>query len=108
MVRKASISSVTTMLPISAENADHERPLTAIAASNGPISLVNPMLTRSTTRFIAPNRRDSEASCIAKMNSAHTAMTVDHEERMRNARSPGSEGHLKSTPVSTSAPHPLD
>jgi hypothetical protein len=34
---------VTTMLPISAEDADPERPLTAIAVSDGPNSRVRPI-----------------------------------------------------------------
>src|SRR5579864_7893693 len=54
MARRASISSVTTMLPISAENADPDRPLTAIAVSRGPSSRVNPIVTRSVTNSIAP------------------------------------------------------
>ncbi len=74
MVRRASISSATTMLPISAENADPERPLTAIAVSNGPNSRVKPMVTRSTTNCIAPKRRSSEAPCIARMKPAQMAM----------------------------------
>jgi len=49
MVRSASISSLTIMLPISAENADPERPLTAIAVSRGPNSRVQPMVNKSIT-----------------------------------------------------------
>ncbi len=49
MTRSASISSVTLMVPISAANAEPERPLTAIAVRRGPISRVNPTATRSIT-----------------------------------------------------------
>jgi hypothetical protein len=49
ITRRASISSVTFIVPISAENAEPERPLTAIAVSKGPSSRVKPTATRSMT-----------------------------------------------------------
>jgi hypothetical protein len=69
----ASISSVTVIVPISAAKAEPERPLTAIAVSSGPISRVKPTATRSTTKRKAPNRRSSDAPCMAKMNPEHIA-----------------------------------
>ena len=55
MVFKTLISSVMTMLPISAEKAEPERPLTVIAVISGPASLVMPMatswITSSSTQF---------------------------------------------------------
>ena len=49
IVFSASISLVTTMVPISAENADPVRPLTTMAVSRGPSSRVKPMATMSMT-----------------------------------------------------------
>ena len=71
MTLRASISSVTFMVPISAANADPDRPLTAIAVNSGPSSRVKPTATRSMTKCRAPNRRNSEAPCIARMNPLH-------------------------------------
>lgn len=76
IVRIASISSVTTMLPISAENAEPERPLTAIAVSSGPISRVKLIVTNWMTNCSAPKRRSSVAPCIARMNPEQTAMML--------------------------------
>ena len=74
MVRSASISLVTTMVPISAENADPDRPLTTMAVNSGPSSRVNPIATVSMTYCSAPNLRSSDPACIARMNPAHTDM----------------------------------
>ena len=59
IVRSASISSVTTIVPISAEIDDPERPITTIAAINGPNSRVMLVPTRLITTSMAPNLRNS-------------------------------------------------
>src|SRR4029450_8527972 len=70
IVRSASTSLVTTIVAISAENAEPERPLTTMAVTSGPSSRVNPTATMLTTNIRAPNRRSSAATCIATMNPA--------------------------------------
>src|SRR6267378_8168826 len=59
MTRRASISSVTLMLPISAANADPERPLTAMAVKSGPSSPAQaaPGKVVDLTAAVAPNPR---------------------------------------------------
>ncbi len=54
MVFSASSSSVTRMVPISAANAEPERPITTIAATKGPNSRVMEMATTEATNCIAP------------------------------------------------------
>ena len=74
MTRRESSSSVTFMVPISAANAEPDRPLTAIAVSSGPSSRVKPTATKSMTYCIAPKRRSSDAPCIARMNPVQIAI----------------------------------
>ena len=74
ITRSASISSVTTMVPISAEMADADRPLTLRAVMSGPSSLVKLIATKFTTNSTAPNLRSSEAPCSASMNPVHSAI----------------------------------
>ena len=73
MVRNASISSVTTMVPISAEIADPERPLTTMAVNSGPSSRVKAITTISTTSCMAPNWLSSEALWMARMDPPQAA-----------------------------------
>ena len=61
MARSASISSLSCITPISAANALPERPATMMAVSSTPISRSTAMVTRSTTKIVAPNF----ASCCA-------------------------------------------
>ena len=55
IVSSASISSVTFMVPISAANAEPDRPITTIAVIKGPNSRVIEMATAVATKSIAPN-----------------------------------------------------
>ncbi len=59
MVSSASISSLTFIVPISAANADPERPMTMIAVISGPSSRVIEMATALATNCIAPSLRNS-------------------------------------------------
>jgi hypothetical protein len=59
IVSKASISSLTFMVAISAANADPERPITTIAVTRGPSSRDMEMATAVETALIAPNLRSS-------------------------------------------------
>jgi hypothetical protein len=76
IVRSASISFVTTIVPISAENADPDRPLTTIAVISGPSFRVNPTAIMSMTNFSAPNRRNSAAVWIARINPAQAELIL--------------------------------
>jgi hypothetical protein len=49
MISSASISSVTFMVPISAANADPDRPMTTMAVIRGPSSRVIEMATAPAT-----------------------------------------------------------
>src|SRR5262245_16479907 len=71
IVRNASISLVATIVPISAENADPDRPLTTIAVTSGPNSRVNPMATILMTNWTAPNRRSSAAVWSERITPTH-------------------------------------
>jgi hypothetical protein len=59
MVSSASISSVTFIVPISAANADPDRPITTMAVIKGPSSRVIEIATALATKLIAPNFRNS-------------------------------------------------
>ena len=84
MVSSASISSVTFMVPISAANAEPERPITTMAVIKGPSSRVIETATAVATRFIAPNFRSSYAACKARINPIKNVIS----ERMGSARTP--------------------
>src|SRR5260370_37266382 len=67
IVSSASISSVTFMVPISAANAEPERPITTIAVINGPSSLDIDNATALGTILMAPNLLSSYALCKARI-----------------------------------------
>ena len=56
MVRSASISSVTFMVPICAVYAEPDRPATMIAVSSGDSSRSIASPTRSAMKMLAPKR----------------------------------------------------
>ena len=66
ITRKASTSSVTTIVPTSAAIADAVRPLTASAVISAPNSLVKLIASRLTTNCSAPKWRNSVALCRAR------------------------------------------
>jgi hypothetical protein len=72
------------MVPISAANAEPERPLTAMAVISGPSSRVKPTATRSMTKCKAPKRRSSDAPCMARMNPLH----IDNSATIGSACTP--------------------
>ena len=67
MVSIASISSFTFIVPISAANAEPERPITTTAVISGPSSRVIEMATALATRCSAPNLRSSYAAFSARI-----------------------------------------
>ena len=86
IVCSASISSVTFIVPISAANAEPERPMTTIAVISGPSSRVIEIATAVATRSIAPNLRNSYALCSARINPIKNVMS----DRIGSARTPTS------------------
>ena len=72
--RNASTSSVTTMVPISAENDEPDRPTTTIAVISGPNSRVMLTATRLMTSCMAPSRRISAPPCSAMISPVQAAI----------------------------------
>ncbi len=66
-MRSASTSSVTFFVPISAANADPDRPITTIAVISGPNSRKIETITASGTRLNMPNFFSSCAICKARI-----------------------------------------
>ena len=81
MVSSASISSFTFMVPISAANAEPERPITMIAVINGPSSRVIEMATALATNCMAPSLRSSYAPCRARISADEKGDQGDDRER---------------------------
>ena len=76
MVRKASISSVTVMAPISAEIDEPDRPMTTIAAINGPNSRVMLVPTRLMT---TPHRAEfAQLGAALKSHDQTGAPEIKH------------------------------
>src|SRR5215467_1877547 len=84
IVSSASISSETFIVPISAANAEPERPITTIAVMSGPSSLVIEMATAFATKVMAPSFRSSYALCSARIKPIKNVM----RERIGSARTP--------------------
>ena len=67
MTRRASISSLTFIVPISAVTADPLRPTTMMAISRGPSSRMRLRETRSGMKELAPSLPSSVEACMARM-----------------------------------------
>src|SRR5262249_22191646 len=76
MVLNTSTSSVTTIVPISAEKPEPDRPLTVIAVIKGPVSRVTPMATRSTTNSSAPILRSSDPPSNARTSPVQNEVSA--------------------------------
>src|ERR1022692_4252635 len=78
ITRSASISSVTTMVPISAEIADADRPLTLRAVISGPNSRVKPITTAQDRET---RQRDQGTQILRRQCELHR-IQAHHSERV--------------------------
>ena len=83
-VRRASISSVSRIVPSCAVNAEPERPAMITATSSGAISREAPIATASTTKMLAPYfsacmpKRYASTMPMRKVTSATTGIASRH------------------------------